>query len=401
MASRSYDVFVCSQGPSADALAHSLAEGLRGRGFRVFPSGGGQAGETAGNRPVTIEEVGDFVLVMGPGESAGSPPWDGRASDEVAEALRTRRNVVRLVAAGAEAAAREASGSVQGLGVTPKVIFDPSRPNESIALVAHHLSSDSTVDERRTGRRARRLFWAAALILLGGIALQEVPRFLARWSAPRLLAPVPPFALFWTGIGQRPGGGTWSEFPLNETTAVAPGDQLRIVFSTSADGFAYVVARASDGSVSMLFPTDAVRGASRVRAGDQHVAPVDEGWLDVGQQAPVDAIFIIAGYDAQQNLEELLEEPATGSNDAARRTLLDSTLAGLLDGRHGAAERRVWTGKLHPIDATLPFRVIDSRVSARLSSGATVQRGLAAQPGLASSCVELHFTRSASGSTAR
>lgn len=393
MATPTSDVVVCSQGAPGDVLARTLADGLTARGFRVIVSDSGAPEEAADQRLALIEQAGDFVLVLAPDES-GACDLDERARREVGRALRTRRNVVRVIPAGAVVTpAGDAVPELAGLEGRSLVRFDAARVRESIALLAHQLSSDSTVEERRTARRARRFFWAAALILLGGIALQEVPRFIARRAAPRLLAPVPPFALQWIGVGERLVNGAWTSFPLGDRTTLAPGDRIRLVFSTTADGFAYAVARHGDGTVSMLFPTDAVRSASRVRAGERHTAPVDGGWLTVAADAPLEALFLVAGYDAQQNLEELLEEPASASNAGARRALLDATLSGLLDGRHGAAERRIWTGRLHPIDSSLPIRPIEPHVAIELSSGASADEVLAVQPGLASACVELHFSR--------
>ena len=108
-------------------------------------------------------------------------------------------------------------------------------------------------------------------------------------------------------------------------------------------------------------------------------------------QAGLETIFIIAGYDPLQNLEELVEEPEATTTAQARRALLESTVAGLLDGRHGAAERRVWTGKLHPIDQDLPLPPGPSTARVTLTDGALVTRPFVVQPGLVSAAVEIRL----------
>lgn len=392
MATTEHDVFICSGEPGTRELARSAADALERRGFRVLLDDREPGDAAARPQLAVIAEIPDFVIVLAPGSPSGGA-MDPRIREKIDRAIETERNIVRLVA-GRLAVDRGAvpDAGFAALSHTQAVVYDAARPRESFALLAHHLSSDGTVDERRTMRRAKRFFWAAGVILLAGIALQEVPRFLERWSRPRLLDPVPPFALYWSAVGQRQEPSGWVAFPVRGTTALQPGDQLRLMFATSADGYAYVVSRNARGQVSILFPTDTVRGASRVKAGEQHVAPVEGEWLSVDGQAPPDVIFIIAGYDAQQNLEELIEEPEALSADAGRRTLLESTVSGLLDGRHGAAERRVWTGKLHPIDPNLKLAEVDRNVPVTLASGRRLEERLAPQPGLVSACVELRFT---------
>lgn len=392
MRSPEYDVFICSSRASAGAVARTVAAALTARGFHVFLQERQPGGASRENpRLDLIREVPDFVLVGTPPVAGAPGDEDGAVRIEVAEALKTKRNIIRVDAVRSDGAgsARELSGDLAPLAAAHLIAYDPARPAESIALLAHRLSSDGTVDDRRLMRRVRNLFVAAAVILVVGIALQEIPALLERWSQPRLREAVPPFALYWSAVGQRPEADRWLSFPVADRTVVSNGDQLRVVFSTSADGFAYVLARSARGEVAVLFPTDTVRGASRVKAGEQHWAPVDGGWLTADDETSPEALFIIAGYDPQQNLEELIEEADAPAQ--SRRALLESSLAGLLDGRHGAAERRVWTGKLHPIDPSLPIPSLERRASVTLRSGTIIEPPLSARPGLASACVELHL----------
>ena len=251
-----------------------MSAALTRRGFRVFLEDrpAGQAAHEGRLR--LIEEIPDFVLLVAPDAPGWLTDEPRTARNEIARALATGRNVVRVLLPGeARLPPRDLPPDLVALSKSEAVTYDPMRPLESAATLAHHLSSDGTVDDRRLMRRAKWLFCAAALILLGGIALQEIPALLQRWSRPTLLSPVPRFALYWAGVGQRAGGGRASAFPLAEETAVTASDRLRLMFSTTADGFAYVVRRNARGEVSVLFPTDALRGASHVKAGEAVFRP--------------------------------------------------------------------------------------------------------------------------------
>jgi hypothetical protein len=391
MVSSSYDVFVCFSSATGGDLAHAVSAGLRRLGFRVFAEAcEGDAPDP--RRLRLIEETVDVVAVLTPDALGAAALVGNPVREEIAHALRHRRNVVQVRVAGAPLLEDESVGGLFPHPESPAIPFNAARPAESIALLGHRMSSDATVEERRVMRRSKRFFLAAAAILLVGVALQELPRLIERWSRPSLLSPIPPFTLYWSAVGQRPDGERWAAFPvLEKGTVLAKGDRLRFVFSPSADGFAYVVARSAGGEVAVLFPTDAVRGASRVQAGKTYIAPVGSAWWSVEDAADPGSVFIVAGYDTLQNLEELIEEPA--STASARRGLLESTISALLDGRHGAAERRVWTGKLHPIDINLVPPAAPAPPSLTLADGHPLVRPFDAQRGLVSSAVELVFAR--------
>jgi hypothetical protein len=135
--------------------------------------------------------------------------------------------------------------------------------------------------------------------------------------------------------------GQWAAFPMTDGSAVAAGDRIRLVFSTGSDGYAYVVARDAQGGLALLFPGATVRGASRVRAGSVQQAPPGDQWFTVDAASGLAAIYLLAGHDPLENLEELADEPESGATPAARLELLSSTLQGLLDGRHAAAPRPI------------------------------------------------------------
>jgi hypothetical protein len=386
MASSDRDVFVCYGGQAGSDLAKTISAGLARKGFRVADGSGGAAAADAG-RLRQIEQTPDFVVVLTPETLEALASEDDPIRAAVSHALAHRRNVVQVRGPGAVSErAEDAAAALFALRNPPVVEYNPARRAESIALIGHRLSSDATVDERRLMRRSKRLFALAGAILLTGVALQEVPRLIERWTRPRLLSPIAPFALYWAGFGLS-GGGDGRTFPVGRQVEMKAGDQLRLVFSPSADGHAYVVSRNVRGDVAVLFPTDAVRGASRVLGGRTYFAPVGSGWLKIEDEASAGTIYLVAGYDPVQNFEELVEEPtATASS---RRALLDLTMAGLLDGRHGAAERRVWTGKLHPIDPAIAIGAGPASTEVVLAGGRRVTGALAAQPGLVSSSVEI------------
>jgi len=394
MRTSDYDVFVC-YGPPGEALAGTLAEGLRRRGFRVFAASAADRRVDGARRLALIEQTPDFLLVLPPESIERLSREEDPVRREVAHAVASRRNVVQVRLPGGISPAGEAAlDQLFALRGSQVVSYEAARPAESIALAAHRLSSDGTVEERRIMRRSKRLVWIAGAILLVGVSLQEVPRLIELWSRPTLLAPIPPFAVSWTGVGQRLESGRWVNFPLGPQTPVSVGDRLRVVFLPSADGYAYVVTRNASGDVDVLFPTDTVRGASRVAAGRTYVAPVGSGWLTVDQTSADGSIYLIAGYDPLHNLEELVEQPDATASPAARRQLLESTVSGLLDGRHGATERRgVWTAKLHPIDTTLKWASGPATTDVTLADGRTVTARLAVQPGLISTSVEITLTQ--------
>ena len=390
MAAPEHDVFICYGSPG-EALALRIADALRERGFRVFPPEPAPPATHADlARLAAIDAAPDFIVLLPPASLATLADENDGVSHEVRHAVHARRNIVQVrVAAEAGEDAERALDRLFALRPSQSVLFDDSRARESVAMIAHRLSSDGTVDERRVMRRSKRLFWIAGLILLAGVALQEVPRLLEHWSRPRLLSAIPPFAVSWAGVGQRLEAGRWTEFSVAGDTPVSKGDQLRLVFSPSADGHAYVIFRTGAGDVAVLFPTDTVRGASRVAAGRIYVAPVGTGWLAVDEQSAEGSIYLIAGYDPMHNLEELVEQPDGANTPAARRQLLETTVGALLDGRHGATERRVWTGKLHPIDRDLKPRQAPATAPVTLSGGRAIVSTLAVQPGLVSASVEI------------
>jgi hypothetical protein len=390
MKAAEYDVYICCRDRSGADLARLLSSALSRRGFRVFYEDRLPASGPDERRLKLIEETPDFVLLLTPDalDPCADPQDPMRL--EIAHALRSGSNVVPFSAPGYT---RTRPGTLppdlSGLAGRRGVAHDPGRPHESIARLSHMLSSDATVDERRLMREAKRVFLVAGLVIVAVIAVEiarALPRMLARPIDER---PLPPLTLYWCGFGERLDNGRWAEFALTDGSPVFAGDQLKVVFSPSADGFAYAVGRDLDGNVSVLFPKSAFEADSRVRAGDQYEVPDEAGWLTLDEQAGLDTIYLLASYDPLENLEELVREPPESMNAQARHSLLESTVWGLIDGRHAPAGRTTRARSGRPIVQDLAVRPGPSTCSATLADGVVVSRQPATERGLLSAVVEI------------
>ncbi|HSK10888.1 MAG TPA: DUF4384 domain-containing protein [Vicinamibacterales bacterium] len=398
-----YDVYVCSGASSVDDLAARLSAGLARRGFKVFPRDAA-AGEAPHSPQLeAIAGTPDFVLVLPPDGLHGLPSAESPLRAQVVEALDTGRHVV-LVTPGPTKGAVSTPAlppELAPLGAIAPVAYNPARHKESIALLGHRLSSETGVAERRLMRGFRVVFAAALAVVLLGFSLQAGPALIERLTRPKPKPALPPFALYWSvaldGQWDRPAA------PRDDppVLAVEDGGRLRLAFSPSADGFAYVVSRDARGDVRVLFPNEVLAGASAVRAGVLYHAPVGGGWLEIDGRARPETIHLVAGYDPLQNLEELLERPEAELPAPARRELIDSTMSGLLDGRH-APVHRAWTRSFQRIDPRLPIgpgpgAAAASPVSDRSAAASPAPGGLATQVGHISVAVELTLVRPAAG----
>ena len=351
-----HDVYLCCRDGEDRGMVSAVADGLSRLGFRVVVAGRDPGAANGPGRRAAIEKAPDFVLLSSPASAA--PPGGGtdpRAAD-LAHAFKTRRNIIVLAdpAHADPLAAAEPPGRPK-LAAWQRVAYDPARSRESIALVGHRLLTSSDVDDRRLMRRVKRAFVALGVVLAIAVASRAVPLAVRWWNRPTAPQPLPRFTLYWSAVGQRMQDGQWTAFPITDGSAVAGGDRLRLVFSTGSDGYAYVVIRDAQGGVSVLYPGATVRGASRVRAGSVYQVPEDGLWFTVDPQSGLAAIYVFAGHEPLENLEELLEEPESGVKPAARLELLTSTLAGLLDGRHAMAQRPIRTrGGREIVDGLAP-----------------------------------------------
>lgn len=389
-----YDVFICCREESGRHLATIIAESLTRRGFRVCLEDRVAGAGRDARRLKLIDDTPDFILVLSPGA------LDACASDqdplriELAHALKTGTCVVPVQAPGyVDRGPAALPADLAPLARRYGVAYDPERSAESLERIAHVLSSDTAVDERRLMRVGKWGFIMVGLVFLMVVANEAVPAFVRYWKRPPPLPALPPFALYWTGYAQRIEHGQWREIPLEAGRPLADGDQFKLVFSPSADGFAYVLSESQRGDVTVHFPGVTMRGASRVRAGQVYEVP-GRAWASVSEQAELAAIFIIASYDPLENLEELAEDAGGELSAAARSELLASTVEGLIDGqRQGGLLPKVWTRDRHPISRPLAIGPGPATSSATLSSGVVVQHKMAAERGLVSAAVEIRVNR--------
>ncbi len=387
---REYDVFVSGVDPSDAGTASIVVASLTRRGFRVLTGGSLSGAEPNEPDLARIDEIPDFILLVTPATVAGLADRDHAAHAEVARALSTNRNIVRVVEAGASARpAGEAAPDLAALAGQQSVTYNPDRLAESLSILQHSLSSEMTVNDRHLDRRTRRWFMFAALFVLAGFSLQTVPLLVKAWRRSKTPPPVAPFVLYWASFAERVDNGVTTEFPLQPGVVLSGGERVRVAFSPSADGFAYVIAKDARGRVSVLFPSEAIKGASRVAARQAYQAPVESAWLTVDPQAGLDTIYVFASYDPLQNLEELVEEPETPTNLAARRELVDQTVAGLLDGRHYQFGRRLWIRTTQYIDQNLAPGAGPTVFTAPRPTGPALTRPALSQPGLVSALAEI------------
>jgi hypothetical protein len=385
------DVVLCWREPGGAELAGVVAEYLERRGFRVF-SETTEDGPAADRALRVIEEAPDLVLIVTPGALAPCADAADPLARLLAHALATQRNIVPLLAApeGEISPPRVPPGLAWVAQLKSVWYYEGIGHKAAMATLAHRLSSETGLNDRHVERRFKRWFVAALAVLVVGFALQAVPLLIKAWTRPKPKPPLAPFALYWAGFGQRLEAGRWVAFDPASGTRVSAGEQLRLVFSPSANGFAYVVARDGRGGVTVLFPAEGLGGASRVKAGQLYEAPVGGQWLAVDQQTGLDAIYVVAGYDPYQNLEELLERPEMELTPADRRDLLNSTLSALVDGRHAPSDR-ARTRTSQTIDRALPPAPGPAAAHVTLADGGLAERPLTRETGLVSALAELRF----------
>jgi len=390
MPSIEHDVFICCREEAGQALAATIAASLSARGFHVIFEPRVPGAGPDPRRLSLIEGSPDFVLVLTPGLFSGSGQDPVRA--EVVHAIRTGSAILTVTAPGYRGPDESPlPPDLAPLVSCHRIAYNPSRRLESLEMIAHALSSDVTVDDRRLMRWAKRGFVMVGLVFLMVVANEAVPALYRYWTRPVEKPPLPPFAVYWSAYGQRQADGRWSECPIADAASVSGGDQLRLVFSPSAEGYAYVVVRDTRGEVSVLFPSATMRGASRVRPGTEYEAPAAPGWLTVDAAAGLETIYILAGYDPLENMEELLEDADSESSVALRRDLVESTVQGLIDGRHGAPQLKIWNRDHRQILRTMPIPEGPATSSLTLFDGTAVQHRMIRQAGMLSAAVELRL----------
>jgi hypothetical protein len=385
-----FDAFLCCVDPSGDEVVATVAGFLRRQGFRVFLEDRSPTDVPDERRLALAEAVPDFLLLLTRATVDAMGATGGGVHAEIGRALATARNVILVAPSDAPAPPATAfPPAFSSLRAQKTLAYNPDRLAESLSIIQHSLSSDTTVADRHLMRRTKRLFIGAAIFVLAAASLQVVPAVIKELTKPKPLPPVAPFALYWSGFGQRADAGGAAAFPLVDGASLAGGDHVTVAFSPSGDGYAYVIAKDTRGRVSVLFPVETMKGASRVRAGRTYRAPVEPGWLTVDPQAGIDTIYVFAGYDLLQNLEELVEEPETPQNAATRGSLVEQTVNGLIDGRHYQFGRRPWIRNMQFVDQGLKPNPGPATFSASLPGGTSATQPAVVQPGLVSALVEI------------
>jgi len=385
---------VIAAGPEDRDLADRVGAGLQNLGFFVAPGEPAAGPVPRPARQLAIDEAADFVCVLSPAALGRLANPDDGLRAELAYAFSRQRVVVPVCLPGAVVPPEaHLAPELRRLTSVPAVRFDPTRERESVSRLAHCLSSDAEVEDRTLNRRARAGAWAVGLIALFVVLYFAVPPLFRIATAPRPKAAFPPFAVAWGGAVLRPADGGVSVVPVAGRLEVHDGDRLRIAFVPSADGHAYVVSRAPDGGIDMLFPGEAIRGASRVEAGRVYWAPADAtGWEATAAVTPA-SIFIIAGYDPLENLEELAEDADSAGSSSARSELLASTLEGLIDGRHGTGGRPIRTRGGHPIAPWLSPASAPPGATLTFADGTRADLRLVPHTGSLSTAVEIQIER--------
>jgi hypothetical protein len=368
----------------------TLVAYLTRAGFKVFFERAGGA-HTPSERLHLATSASDFVLFVPPPPDRVSGA-DGSWQAEVAAALKTGRNIIRVSWAGDSVATAAAYPGLEGLAAQQAAVYDQDRLAESLSVIQHCLSTDSIVIDRHEMRRTKRWFLFAGLLVATGFLAQTIPILYREWKKPKVAPPVPPYVLHWSAFAERDVAGSVEEFALVPGAPVKAGDRLRVAFSASADGFAYVVGKDTRGRVWVLFPTEKLKGASRVKAGKTYYAPVDAGWLTVDGDTGLDTLYVFASYDPLQNIEELVEEPETGNDLVNRRSLVEQTVNGLLDGKHYPVGSRIWIRSTAPIDQSLKPAPGPESFSTVLGNGKTVTHPATVQPGLVNALAEIKLT---------
>jgi hypothetical protein len=368
-----------------------VAAGLKKRGFGVLVGSREPAAGSAADL-AAIESAPDFVVILSPG-SLDPATQNDDVRVEVAHAIAHERNIVPMYVAGYVRPRLEAlPPELAAFPWRDAILYDPLAQQESIAKVAHMLASDTSVGERRLDRQAKRLFITLGIALLA-VASVEVARTL-----PKLLArqfkeppPLPRLSLSWTGFGQRLQDGRWVEFTFADGSRVLPGDQIKLAFSVTADAHAYVVTTDQRGEVSILFPARAAKANSEIKAAEVYEAPFDGSWFTIDDSAGLRGVYLMASYDPIENVEALVEERDEESTPQGRQSLVEGTIAGLVDGRHVQARSTVRTRRGNAVVQNLDVAPGPATAQTALTGGLLVIHPLAVQPGLMSAVAEINI----------
>jgi hypothetical protein len=145
------------------------------------------------------------------------------------------------------------------------------------------------------------------------------------------------------------------------------------------------------GEISLLYPARSLKANSQVKGAELYEAPFDGSWVKIADPAGVQMIYLLASYDPIENVESMVEERDEESSTQGRRSLLESTVAGLLDGRHNQARSAIRTRRGRAIVQNLAVTPGPTTAQTSLTGGLRVIHPLVIQPGLLSVAAEIHL----------
>lgn len=385
MATTPYDVFISYRREPGSEFAQLVRTNLERRGFRVFldvrEMGAGLFDEALVSR---IEEAPDFVLILTPRTLDRCQQEGDWLRREIAHALAVGRNVVPLATPGF--AFPEVADLPPDLATLPRhqsILYEHLYSDEAMDRLVKMLRSAKAVQARRTRRRT---LGAVAGLLLAVAAWWGASTWLLPASRPSEAQTLQPLALYWHGFGQRLDSGRWAEFNVQDGVTMYSGDQFRLVFSPSADAYAYIVGIDPQQRVSVLFPHEAIGRNNRVRAGERYEVPDGLNWFTLDERAGAETVYLVASYDPIEDFDALITPRATPEPSGALARQVESRIASL-DGvdvtgdpvptRRGQvvrgveirADSRVATATLtggQQVSQTMQFEAGGSRVVKRL-----------------------------------
>jgi hypothetical protein len=334
MAGPTYDVFLSYRRDTGSELAQLVRTHLERRGFRVFLDvrelGAGHFDDALLTR---IEEAPDFVLILGPHSLDRCRQEGDWVRREIGHAIASGRNVVPL--AMPEFRFPDPSELPAELATLPRhqaIVYEHRYSDEALGKLVGMLQSAGAV-RRRLARR-RFLTWAAvplvAVAAFWGLGTR-LPGW--RWPGGSLLEPL---AVYWHGFGQRPDADRWTEFIVQDGATMYSGDQFRIVFSPSADAYAYVVSIDSRQQVAVLFPHEAIGMDNHVRAGERYEVPDGLNWFTLDERTGTETLYVVASYDPIQDLDALFTPRAGASPDRPAAAQVEARLSSLDGLRQGS-----------------------------------------------------------------
>ncbi|MGE5362348.1 MAG: DUF4384 domain-containing protein [Bacteroidales bacterium] len=381
-----HDIFVTYWEPEGSVVAHLVGATLTKRGFRVYTASAPDDGPASLESNAAIEQAADVVVVVTPAVVEACRRPSTPFARLLADAVAADRNVVPLFIPGADTAS---AAGIPGLDTYQAVQYAPHAVDESIAKVAHRLTSHATLDERSATRQTK---WMAVSIVVLIVAIAAGYAWQVFVHRPVVIPPLPPITVSVAIVGQRAANGSWVPVPVQDGALINRGDQLRLTFTVNGDGHAYVLMQDPRGDVAVLFPLRGLKNGSRVRVGEMYDAPAEGRWLTVDQVGPA-AVYVVASYDSIENLEGIVEEREGETAPQERQAALASTIGGLLDGRHAilGSAIRTRSGRLIVQSLAASSLKPPATASMTLGNGAAVTKPLATSAGLLSVMSEIRL----------